>query len=135
MFNIINGTRPGSLLSPALFAVFVDDLLQKLRSFGVECYVSGIFLGAVGFCDDILLLAPSRDAMQLMLQTCERFAENNNLQFSTDPDPAKSKSKCILVTGLRKNLVKPIPLVLNGKDLPWVSHRMVSFQQTPCPSV
>ena len=63
----------------------------------------------------------SRDAMQLMLITCERFAEENNLQFSTDPDPAKSKSKCILVTGLRKKLEKPVPLVLNGKDLPWVA--------------
>ena len=59
--------------------------------------------------------------MQLMLITCERFAEKNNLQFSTDPDPAKSKSKCILVTGLRKKLEKPVPLVLNGKDLPWVA--------------
>ena len=121
MFNIINGTRQGSVLSPALFAVYVDDLLQELRSLGVGCYVAGIFFGAVGFCDDILLLAPSRDAMQLMLHNCERFAEENNLQFSTDPDPAKSKSKCIFVTGLRKNLVKPVPLVLNGKDLPWVS--------------
>ena len=63
----------------------------------------------------------TKKLMQLMLQTCERFAEKNNLQFSTDPDSAKSKSKSILVTGLRKNLVKPVPLVLNGKYLPWVS--------------
>ena len=43
MFTIINGTRQGSVLSPALFAVYVDDLLQELRNLGVGCYVAGIF--------------------------------------------------------------------------------------------
>ena len=79
LFSICNGTRQGSILSPALFAVYVDDLLQELRSLGVGCYVANIFCGAVGFCDDILLLAPTRDGMQLMLNTCEDFASRNNL--------------------------------------------------------
>ena len=91
MFPIVTGTSEGSILSPALFAVYVDDLLQELKSLGVGCYVAGMFMGAVGFCNDILLLAPTRDGMQLMLNTCESFALRNNLQFSTDPNPAKSK--------------------------------------------
>ena len=37
MFTIINGTRQGSVLSPALSAVYVDDLLQELRNLGVGC--------------------------------------------------------------------------------------------------
>ena len=121
IFSIINGTRQGSILSPALFAVYVDELLQELRSLGVGCHVAGVFYGAVGFCDDILLLSPTRDGMEIMLATCERFASRNNLQFSTDPDPAKSKSKCIFVSGKKKNLPKPAPLTLYGKELPWVA--------------
>ena len=115
IFPIINGTRQGSILSPALFAVYVDELLQELRSLGVGCHIAGVFYGAFGFCDDILLLSPTRDAMEVMLATCERFAARNNLKFLTDPDPSKSKTKCIFVTGKRKKLAKPVPLTLYGK--------------------
>ena len=41
--------------------------------------------------------------------------------FSTDPNPSKSKTKCLLICGTKKNLVKPAPLTLCGRDLPWVS--------------
>ena len=33
--------------------------------------------------------------MQTMLQVCERYAADHNLFFSTDPEPSKSKSKCV----------------------------------------
>ena len=42
-----------------------------------------------------------------------------NLQFSTDPDPVKSKSKCIFMTGHLKEK-KPVNLQLYGVDLPFV---------------
>ena len=119
-FSIVNGTRQGSILSPALFAVYVDELLVELRKLGVGCKVAGIFMGAMGFCDDLLLLAPTRDAMQLMLDTCQRFAAKYNLQFSTDPNPQKSKTKCIFVCGRARARQKPVNLMLDGKQLPWV---------------
>ena len=56
-------------------------------------------MGAVGFCDDILLLAPTRDGIKLMLDTCQLFAAMYNLKLSTDPNPEKSKTKCIFVCG------------------------------------
>ena len=60
------------------------------------------------------------NSMQRMLQELERFAAETNMTFSTDTNPAKSKSKCIYVTGNRRNVVNPAPLVLCGRDLPWV---------------
>ena len=95
IFPIVNGTRQGSVLSPALFAVYMDEILVTLRQLGVGCYVAGVFMGAFGYCDDLALLAPSRPAMQLMLEACERFGIKNNLIFSTDLDPVKSKTKCV----------------------------------------
>ena len=118
-FGITNGTRQGSVLSPALFSVYMDNLITRLRRSGVGCHLGSVFCGVTGYADDLLLLAPSRSAMELMLQICEDYATENNLEFSTDPDPVKSKSKCIFMQGnMRKP--KPVNLRLYGVDLPWV---------------
>ena len=118
-FGIVNGTRQGSVLSPALFSIYMDDLLVNLRRSGVGCHLGNVFCGAVGYADDLLLLAPSRSAMETMLSICEAYAAQNNIEFSTDPDPMKSKSKCIYMQG-HMRLPRPINLKLYGVDLPWV---------------
>ena len=96
MFPIVNGTRQRSILSQALFALYVDEFLVELRRLGIGCKVADIFMGAVGFCDDILLMAPTRDGMQVMLDTCQRFAKKFNLRFSTDPNQRKAKQNAFL---------------------------------------
>ena len=57
-----------------------------------------------------------------MLTVCERFAKCNNMQFSTNDNPAKSKSKAVFVTGTKQKVVPQVSLVLYGKNLPWVEH-------------
>ena len=120
-FHISNGTSQGTVLSPLLFSVYLDGLLQNLRTQQLGCHIGGVWLGACGYADDIILLAPSRDVLQNMLQVCENYAVEHNLVFWTDPVAAKSKSKCIYFCGRQGRRVKyPAPLQLNGKDLPWV---------------
>ena len=119
LFPIVNGTRQGSVLSPALFSIYMDEILLNLRDLGVGCYVGEVFMGAMGYADDLVLLAPTRTAMQMMLQACEDFGTRNNLLFSTDPDARKSKTKCIFMSG-KKKLDKPAPLSLYGRELPFV---------------
>ena len=77
-FGVVNGTRQGSVLSPCLFSVYIDELLSELRKLGVGCHIGGVFLGAFGYADDILLLAPSRSATMQMLNVCEKFGRDNN---------------------------------------------------------
>ena len=57
-----------------------------------------------------------------MLSLCENFANKNNLQFSTDVNPAKSKSECMYMCGRVNIVVYPVHLQLYGIDLPWVTH-------------
>ena len=119
-FTITNGTRQGSVASPVLWCIYLDMLITELREQGLGCHVGGLFMGVVVYADDILLMAPTRSAMQAMLNKCEDYAVKNNIMFSTDPDPTKSKTKCIFVTGTKRDLVKPDPLTLSGRELPWV---------------
>ena len=93
IFTITNSTRQGSVLSRALFSVYVQELLDRLQSADIGCHVGNTFMGAVAWADDFLLTAPTRQAMQIMLDIASSYAKEVGLQFSTDPDPVKSKSK------------------------------------------
>ena len=119
-FDIRNGTRQGSVLSPYLFsACYLDGLIVKLRKLGLGCYVAGIWFGAVAYADDLALLATSRLELQKMLVVCEEYAKDYNITFSTDPNPSRSKTKCVMFTG-SKSSPTPAPLILDDKELPWV---------------
>ena len=61
--------------------------------------------------------------MAQMVRICEEFGVQNNLRFSTDSNPAKSKTKCLYMCGPKvNNPVYPAPLQLYVRDLPWVTH-------------
>ena len=120
-FGITNGTRQGSVASPAFWTLYLDPLFTVLREAGVGCHIQGVFVGVVGYADDLILLAPNRQAAQLMLQSCEKFCTTNNIQFSTHEDPSHSKRKSIYVVGPRGGgLPRPKPLLLCERPLPWV---------------
>ena len=59
-FAITNGTRQGSVLSPVLFSVYLDGLLAQLRRLQLGCHIGGWWFGALGYADDLILLAPNR---------------------------------------------------------------------------
>ena len=119
-FTLTNGTRQGSVLSPALWCVYIDDLLKELRSLKLGCYVGGVWMGACAYADDLLCLAPNRTVLQQMVTVCEEYGSTHNMVFSTDPVPAKSKTKCMLICGKNKVAKYPDPVVLDGQCLPWV---------------
>ena len=62
-------------------------------------HIGGYWLGGCGYADDLILLAPSRDVLQRMIEVCEIYASEHNLEFSTHPEPSKSKTKCVYFCG------------------------------------
>ena len=79
---------------------------------------NGMYAGIFRYSEDDILLAPSISALQGMLQIAESYANSHGLKFSTDPDPRKSKTKCI------SWMISPRPLQnmkLCGNSLPWVN--------------
>ena len=120
-FGIKNATRQGSVLSPYLFSsCYLDDLLVKLRKLKLGCHVAGIWMGATAYADDLTLMAPDRLTLQRMISISEDYGKEHNLIFSTDPNPNQSKSKCVYFCGLKGRTTYPPPIMLEGKELPWV---------------
>ena len=98
-FYVSNGVRQGGVLSPFLFAIYVDDLFSELSLSGVGCYWRWWFAGAFCFADDIVLLGPCASALRTMLAICTSFALSHGLLFNTE------KTQLIL---FRRNANNPL---------------------------
>ena len=115
-FTISNGVRQGSIASPTYFNIYIDSIFKELKDSNLGCWIGDIFYGALGYADDLALLAPSRGTLQKMVGKCETFFNSIGIKVSTNPVPKKSKTLCIAF-GVK---CVPEPLVLYGNALPFV---------------
>ena len=74
IYKISNGVKQGAVLSPILFTDYIDKLLSRLRESGVGCHIDDVFAVAFCYADDIVLLAPSLDALPHIISICEDYA-------------------------------------------------------------
>ena len=70
-FNLLAGERPGGLLSPFLFAIFID-VVDKVRATNTDCYLYSVCMNIILYADDILLIAHSIYALQCLMAVCEK---------------------------------------------------------------
>ena len=111
-FSVPAGVKQGGVLSPRLFAVYIDDLMKRLRKKGFGCHIINIFVAAILFADDLCLMAPSRNAMQKMLNICQEYCAEYCLNFNT------KKSKSMIIG--KGHDSTPHPLFLNEDSIEYV---------------
>jgi len=111
-FNIYNGVRQGGILSPFLFAVYIDELSLCLHSANIGCRLSNMIINHLLFADDAVVFAPSVKGLQLLLDICSKFAVFHQVVFNV------VKSQCLIVKS--KNVVLNCPsFQLCGTTLPY----------------
>ena len=96
-FDVTNGVRQGGVLSPLLFSVYVDDLLEKLKNNGIGCHIGHHFVGALGYADDIILLCPTAYGLMKMIKICEDYANEHSILFN-------GKKSKFMVFGVNGNI-------------------------------
>lgn len=89
-FEISNGVKQGGILSPILFCVYYDELITALKRSRSGCFIGKWFVGVLAYADDLVLLAPSANAMRCLLGICDHYAASFSLSFNA------TKSKCMV---------------------------------------
>lgn len=92
------GTRQGGIMSPTLFAVFINDVIVHLQKSSLGCHIRNLCLNAFMYADDLLLMSISVCDMQNMISICK--TEFDWLDMAVNI----KKSSCIRV-GSRFNVV------------------------------
>ena len=113
-FKVSNGVRQGGILSPLLFNVYVDDLSVELTASRVGCNINEVFINHLIYADDTVILAPSPDALQKLIDICFKFADNNEMVVNEK----KTYVMCVKPKSLKKLRVPNV--YLNGKPLSFI---------------
>ncbi len=69
-FKLCNGVKQGGVMSPLLFSVYLNPLMQDLNRSKLGCCIGAICCNAFAYADDIVILSPTCDALRKMVRIC-----------------------------------------------------------------
>jgi exonuclease III len=111
-FRTQNGIKQGSVISPVLFTIYMDELLKVLEQGGYGCRIGVHYMGALSSADDLSLLCTTLFGLQKMINMCEEFGKKYGIKYNP------KKSMCMKM-GCNSNGVLP-QLRLSGDRIEWV---------------
>ena len=84
-FFLKQGVRQGSILSPYLYNIYTENLLDNITENSVNgTSIYGNFTGIVTYADDILLLSTTLSGLQKLIDTCISYGNNNYIKHNPD---------------------------------------------------
>lgn len=111
-FAIHCGVRQGGILSPYLFAIYVDDLIDQIRKSGHGLRIGSVVIGCVAYADDIAVLSASCYGLQKIIDICDNFGHKWDIKFN----PLKSQLMAFGTSNPDR-----CNIMLNGNQIPWAS--------------
>jgi len=99
-------------LSPLLFNIYVDELINILESSGHGICVGQQFLGCILYADDILLMSASVVSLQKMVDICFCYGQEFDIVFN-----AKKSVSVVFGKDCKYTIEN---LMLGEGEIPWV---------------
>ena len=116
-WKIGNGVRQGGILSGLFFGIYIDSLIMKISNMNIGCKL-GIFASNIlAYADDIVLLAPSFDGLQTLINEATSLALSVELNFNFQ------KTKCMIFrSNIKKAAVSDVNnFMLNNNKINFVN--------------
>jgi exonuclease III len=113
-FQLNAGVRQGGVLSPYLFALYIDDIVSKVNTLSVGCKILSCNMSIFMYADDILLVAPSIHGLQILLDVCENELTWLDMRINAN------KSVCLRI-GPRFNATCAKLVTTNGQKIEWAT--------------
>ena len=100
-------------MSPYLFALYVDGLIERVRKETLlGCHIGWQNLSILLYADDIIIIAPSVDALEKLINVVEHELELLDMEINA------RKSKCIRI-GPRFSVACASIFTSDGRELQW----------------
>ena len=110
---LMSGVKQGGILSPLLFTLYVNIILEKLEKSGLGCFIGHRCCNSYMYADDLILLSITVTNLQSMLDMCNSLFSNLDLPINI------SKCHCLRI-GPRYN-AECKNLSINGETINWVN--------------
>ena len=105
----MSGVKQGGILSPLLFTLYVNVILEKLEKSGLGCFIGRSCCNSYMYADDLILLSITVTDLQRLLDMCNSLFTDLDLPINI------AKCHCLRIGPRFKLECKNVNI--NGKDI------------------
>ena len=81
-FDISMGVRQGDTLSPTLFGIFIDDMVNDIKDLDKGIPISESKLSILLYADDVAIMAENENDLQTMLNQVSKWGHKWHIKFN-----------------------------------------------------
>ena len=82
-FDIQTGVKQGCVLSPILFSMFINDLIEDINDTNCGIVIDGKKIASLLYADDVAVIADSTTDLQLILDAIHRWCLNWGISINS----------------------------------------------------
>ena len=110
-----NGVRQGGVNSGILFTYYINEIISTIVECNVGCSLGGYKLNILAYADDIVLIAPTAEGLQVLMNKLGTLVKEHSLKIN------KNKTLHIVFRFMKKNDNYDFSLFHNNEKIEYVT--------------